>query len=187
MSQVRKGIGFGFIPEENQHHFLVVIPKSTAKDKNVKIYERFSWQEDENKQIIDIVKDKLKADIPKIKWDMISKFLEDEFKKRLKLNNINVNKQTRWKTGDNPVDVLLGKEMLLLVWSIEDCQASVVDIAIKNWLGLDMSERWWLYTMTNASTGGAYDRRGWRKAIKYALSENPVEEVQSNQIDWFGM
>ena len=77
MSQIRKAIGFGFIPEENQHHFLVKIPRSTAKDQNVKIYERFTWQDDDDKQVINLMKDKLKADIPKQKWNMISKALEN--------------------------------------------------------------------------------------------------------------
>ena len=47
-----------------------------------------------------------------------------------------------------------------------------------NWLGLAPEERWWLYTMTNAATGHAIkDRnRGWRKAVRFALTENPVME-----------
>ena len=31
--------------------------------------------------------------------------------------------------------------------------------------------------MTNAATGGLKDKQGWRKAIRYALTENPVEET----------
>ena len=113
MSQTRKAIGFGFIPEENQHHFLVKIPRSTAKDQNIKIYERFVWQE-EDKQIINLMQDKLKADIPKEKWNLISKAVENEFRNRLKENNISIYRQAKWKTGDNPVDRLLGKELLYL-------------------------------------------------------------------------
>lgn len=186
MAEIKKAIKFGFIPQENEHHFLVVIPTTQENDQNVKIYERYNWQEDCKKQNIDIIKDKLKAEIPKLKWEKISKVLEVEFRDRLKSSNITYG-QAKWTTGDNPVDRLLGKELLLLVWAIEDCQTSVIDTAIKNWKGLDIAERWWLYTMTNAATGGADDRRGWRRAIKYALSENPVEEVQEGQIDWFRM
>ena len=71
---------------------------------------------------------------------------------------------------------LFGKEMVLLAWAIEDCDPSVIPTAIKNWLGLSPEERWWLFTMTNAATGGLKDKRGWRKAVRYALTENPVEE-----------
>jgi hypothetical protein len=37
-------------------------------------------------------------------------------------------------------------------------------------------ERWWLYTMTAAATGNYLTGRGrgWRKALRYALTENPV-------------
>ena len=185
MAVIKKAIGFGVIPEENEQHFLVVIPKVTARDQNVKIYERFNWQTDASEQVINIIKDKLKAEIPKHKWDLISNALETEFKTRLKLKNISIYRQARWKTGDNPVDRLFGKELLLLVWAIEDCQTSVIETAIKNWKGLDMAERWWLYNMTNAATGGVDDRRGWRRAIKYALTENPIEEEKTGQMNLF--
>jgi len=52
-------------------------------------------------------------------------------------------------------------------------------IALKNWLGVSREERWWLFTMTNAATGQALNHRGmgWRKAVRYALTENPVIDV----------
>ena len=55
-----------------------------------------------------------------------------------------------------------------------------IPTAIRNWLGLAQEERWWLYSMTNAATGHAASgrNRGWRKAIRYALTENPVFETQ---------
>ena len=39
-------------------------------------------------------------------------------------------------------------------------------------------ERWWLYTMTNASTGHAINDKGkgWRKAVLFAFTENPISE-----------
>ena len=41
MSQKKAALGFGFIPEQSQHHFLVLIPKN--KNDDVLIYERFTW------------------------------------------------------------------------------------------------------------------------------------------------
>ena len=42
-------------------------------------------------------------------------------------------------------------------------------------LGLVPEERWWLYTMTAAQTAHyAKHNVGWRRAIRYALTENPV-------------
>ena len=62
----------------------------------------------------------------------------------------------------------------------------MIPTAIKNWLGLSPEERWWLFTMTNAATGGLKDKRGWRKAVRYALTENPVEET-NRQMDLFDL
>jgi hypothetical protein len=56
---------------------------------------------------------------------------------------------------------------------------SLISAAVKNWLGPAPEERWWLFTMTNAATGHAIHGRGkgWRKAVRFALTENPVTDV----------
>ena len=166
----KKALGFGFKPKLSQHHFLVVIPKS--QKSKVAIYERFGW-DDGDEQKTDVHLANCKAEISKHKWKMIEPALANEFNRRLKDSNTS---SGRWVAGDIPVERLFGKELLLLVWAIEDSDPSVVESAIKNWLGLSEEERWWLFTMTNASTGHAHDKRGWRKALRYALTENPVDE-----------
>ena len=52
----------------------------------------------------------------------------------------------------------------------------LIPTALKNWRGLAPEERWRLFTMTNAATGHALHGRGkgWRKAVRFALTENPV-------------
>jgi len=77
----------------------------------------------------------------------------------------------------------LGKEMVLLLWAIEDSDPKLIPVAIKNWQGLSREERWWLFTMTNAVTGQADDKRGWRKAIRYALTENPIDDEKHKQLN----
>lgn len=181
MAEKRKTYGFGFDPQESQHHFLVIIPRNS--DGKVIIYERFKWQEDREIQTIDYSSDRPKVELPKYKWKLIEDALKDEFNSRLKKEKLPAGK---WKTGQVPVHRLLGKEMVLLAWAIEDCDSSVIPTAIKNWLGLSPEERWWLFTMTNAATGGLKDKRGWRKAVRYALTENPVEET-TKQMDFFDL
>ncbi|MFO7295463.1 MAG: DUF3780 domain-containing protein [Caldicoprobacter sp.] len=181
MAEKRQVLGFGFIPEESQHHFLVIIPR--ASNGKVIIYERFKWQDGAKEQTIDIKEDRPKVEISKYKWKQIEDTLKNEFNARLKKEKLPAGK---WHTGQVPVQRLFGKEMVLLAWAIEDCDPSVIPVAIKNWLGLSPEERWWLFTMTNAATGGLYDKRGWRKAIRYALTENPVEET-NKQLDLFDL
>ena len=172
MEAKKDAIGFGFIPAESQHHFLVTIPRG-EKD-SVIVFERFQWQENEEVQNVDFIKDRPKVEISKYKWKQIENDLKTEFNERLKKDGIPAGK---WKVGQVPVQRLLGKEMVLLMWAIEDCNPSVIPTAVKNWKGLSPEERWWLFTMTNAATGYLGDKRGWRKAVRYALTENPIEEA----------
>ena len=179
MSKIQ-GVGFGFIPSEIKHHYLVRIPNN--KIKEILVYERFSWDEGEN-QKTDINYENTKVILDRKKWDMVSEAIQKEFNETLKANGITVG---RFKTGDTPIDRLLGKEMILLLWAIEDSDPNLVSVAIRNWLGFSREERWWLFTMTNARTGHADNKKGWRKAIRYAITENPVdsEDVKIDLFDY---
>lgn len=186
MAKAKESIGFGFDPPESRHHFLVIIPK-TATGK-VLIYERFDWGSDEEntarvsgelsffdppEQKIDQRFDRLKCELSRNKWKEVEGAFRAEFNQRLKGYG---KRAGNWKQGQTPVQSLFGKEMTLLCWAIEDCDLKVIPTAIKNWQGLKAEERWWLYTMTNASTGEANTKYGWRTAIRYALTENPVTD-----------
>ncbi len=167
-------LGFGFKPTESLHHFLVCFPEKSGA--MITIYERFNWDEKADQQKIDLLQDKAKAEISRHKWKMMEDALQMEFNARLKKQKLPPGRFPA--KGQIPLEKLLGKELLLLVWAVEDCDPSVIETAIRNWRGLSPEERWWLFTMTNAASGGIGDRRGWRKAIRYALSENPINEVR---------
>ena len=186
MAKIKEHIGFGFDPSESKHHFLIIIPKTVTS--KVLIYERFEWGteiEESDKisgalsffdppdQKIDQRFDRLKCELSLTKWKEIESALKIEFNQRLKEYG---QKSASWKQGQNTLQRLFGKELTLLCWAIEDCDLRVIPTAIKNWLGLKPEERWWLYTMTNASTGDANNKYGWRTAIRYALTENPVTD-----------
>jgi uncharacterized protein (DUF2237 family) len=69
----------------------------------------------------------------------------------------------------------MGKELLVLAWAVEQADLLAIPQAVRNWLGLQPEERWWLCTMTAAATGGLNDAgKGWRKALYHALIENPL-------------
>ncbi|PHS35621.1 MAG: hypothetical protein COA82_04080 [Alkaliphilus sp.] len=173
----QKALGFGYIPDEAQHHFLVQIPRSKKND--IYVYERFSWDNAEV-QSSEMEDKNIKVVISFDKWAAIKAAVEKEFNRRLQVSNILV---AKFKGGDIPLERLFGKELVLLLWAIENSDPSLISIAIKNWLGLSPEERWWLFTMTNASTGHYANRNGWRIAIRYALTENPIDDkggIQGN-------
>ena len=198
MAKIKATFGFGVEPEESQNHFFVVIPNRGEDDK-VRVYERYTWTQDSLSDILPkdererlsvyadgqrlVKNDILRIEVSKHKWNLVSKELTAEFNARLKEQKKKIGK---FSPGGTPVEKLFGKEMMVLLWGIEDCDPSNIPTALRNWKGLMPEERWWLYTMTNASTGGLYDRRGWRTALRYALCGNPIDEGTQLSISMFG-
>jgi hypothetical protein len=161
-----KVTGFGHAPDQEAHHFVVAIPRAQSAD--VMIYE--VYQEDLVGPQLDA--SSLRCILNRGKWLKIVDALEEELNRRLRSVGL---KTGSFKVGDTPVARLLGKELVLLAWEIEDADPSLAPAAIQNWKGLSPEERWWLYTMTAAQSGHHGKRNiGWRKAVRYALTENPV-------------
>lgn len=167
--------GFGVNPIQSTNHFYILIPKLNTE--MVQVFERFNWTDAEEQKMEK--SDILRIEISKHKWNKISADLTTEFNSRLKKDKI---KMGKFSVGGTAVEKLFGKELMVLLWSIEDCDPSVIPTAIRNWKGLMPEERWWLYTMTNASTGHIKDKKGWRIALRYALCENPIEENPQSSI-----
>ena len=174
-----KSEGFGFQPTRSQHHFMVTLP--TGKDDNVFLSEHFHFDDAEARRELHLAlgkeDDKLRCVLPLSKWEAIAEAIKSEFNERLKSLGLAVG---RWGKRQTPVSRLLGKEMILLAWAIEDADPALIPIAIANWRGLAPEERWWLFTMTNAATGHALHGkgRGWRKAVRFALTENPAADAR---------
>jgi len=190
MSALKKPVclGFGFCPAESAHHFLVTIPASNRED--VLISEHFTWDPDSDGSrptfALGESEGKLRVLLRRAKWDAIADEVRVELNQRLKQEGI---RSGTWKTGTNTVSRLLGKELVLLAWAIEESDPALIPVAIKNWLGLVPEERWWLYTMTSAATGHAIQGRGkgWRKAVRYALTENPVSGMPHEPLPFFDL
>ncbi|GHP00634.1 hypothetical protein KSF_106810 [Reticulibacter mediterranei] len=155
--QPRQTRGFG---ESVAHHFVVTIPPD--RRSTVTIAEQYGET--------DVVE---RCVLAHHLWAAIAEDVRYEFNQRLKEKHLPTG---RWRPGENKVERLLGKELLVLVWAIEQQLDSFgVGTAIRNWRGLRPEERWWLCTMTAAATGRPEDAgRGWRKALFYILLENPV-------------
>ncbi|MEQ1492070.1 MAG: anti-phage-associated DUF3780 domain-containing protein, partial [Terricaulis sp.] len=110
-------------------------------------------------------------------WLAIRDDLKRHFNERLKEKHMTAG---TWKSGVNKVERLLGQELVVLCWGVEAAETSLISIGVRNWLALRPEERWWLYAVTAAATGETKHREvGWRKALRYALTENPVRESLS--------
>lgn len=171
-------LGFGFVPAEQPHHFLVTIPPA-GKDDRIYISEHLEWDQSAGRRELNFAlgkeDNKMRVYLPRSKWDAIADDARAAFNERLRAAGLPAG---RWAAGQVPVSRLLGKELVLLAWAIEDADPALIPTAVRNWRGLAPEERWWLFTMTNAATGNAVTgrNRGWRKAVRFALTENPVSD-----------
>jgi hypothetical protein len=162
----RPTIGFGVPDTTDPHHMVVTIPR--GRDEAVLIAEQFGVRAGVE-GMPDVVD---RVELSRGRWTAISEALRRAFNERLKEKGINTSK---WTTGDNKVERLLGKELCVLAWAVEKAPEELIPVAITNWGGLRPEERWWLFTMTAAATGGIDDGDlGWRKALRFALTENPT-------------
>jgi len=173
-SQAILSRSFGFDPVDSKHHFLITIPQGTTR--KIEISEHFTWDmaSGSSPMTLGAGNDgQIRVLLARPKWDAIADEVRAEFNRRLKSSG---KKAGSWRVGPNWVRRELGKELVLLAWAIEDADPALVANAIANWKGLVPEERWWLYTQTAAATGhGVNDRgKGWRKAVRFALTENPV-------------
>ena len=170
----REVLGFGFMPARGHHHFLV-----TLSGEQVLISEHFTWDEAPERRKLSFAlgreDEKIRVILPLRKWEAIAGEAQAIFNERLRTMPLPAG---RWGKTHTPLSRLLGKELVLLAWAIEDADPALIPRAIQNWKGLAPEERWWLFTMTNAATGHALTGRdrGWRKAVRYALTENPVSD-----------
>lgn len=161
--------GFGCPTGVDPHHVCVIVP--VGRNEPIEIVEKFGIRGGSNGVPDEVVR----AELARPKWAEIADHVKRIFNERLKDKGLAAGK---WTPGENKLERLLGKELCVLVWAIETAHQDLVPVALKNWAGLKPEERWWLFTMTAAATGEAADKDiGWRKALRFALTENPVKDV----------
>lgn len=164
----RKTTGFGVPNDIDPHHFVVEIPAARANP--VVITEQFGLAAGSNGMPDSLERCRLGQDV----WNAVRKELERVLNDRLKEKKLTT---SRWKSGKNQVERLLGRELCVLLWAIEAAPKETIPNAIRNWSGLKPEERWWLFAMAASMTGTSEDVDvGWRKALRVALTENPTGE-----------
>jgi hypothetical protein len=171
----KQTLGFGFSPLESEHHFVVHF---NGKKGDVLITEHFTsnYLESEKPQaplFLHGDDGALKVTLSRAQWECLATPIRLEFNQRLRQCGM---KTGSWQGRQVPLMRTLGKELTMLAWAVESVDTELIETALTNWRGLSQEERWWLYTMTNAACGKYDQELGWRKALRYALTENPHEE-----------
>jgi hypothetical protein len=170
--------GLGFLPDEARHGFLIDIPRGNSADGMICITEHRGDDLDSlgtrtvappspNDPALRVI-------IDRTRWLDLAPSFWDEANRRLRANGLPIAKFQKNPAKSIPVHPSLGKELCILCWAVENAPPTDIPNALKNWEVLVPEERWWLYTMTVATTGQALQKGiGWRKALRAALADNP--------------
>lgn len=144
-------------PEENG--FFLMLPKAGEKTSFPYVYEGSA--------------DRAIARIPMYQWREVAHDVEETFNLRLAEDKL---PKGKFASGVNGLSRLFGKELLVLLWTLEQVSKYSAQTVLRNWKVLMPEERWWLYTRTAASP------KNWKQALREALGECGPREVQSS---WF--
>lgn len=173
-STTRKVVGLGFLPEEARHGFLIDIPKGSSQSEMICIIEHRGADLDSVSTVLSPNDPALRVMIDRNRWQALAPAFWEEANRRLRANGLPSCKFLKNPSKPVPVHPSLGKELCVLCWAVEDAPADDIPNALRNWEALAPEERWWLYTMTVATTGQAMQKGlGWRKALRAALADSP--------------
>ena len=111
------------------------------------------------------------AEISGATWRKISARAVRELAQDMNADELEGKKAPSLKTGTNRLSPLVGRELALLLWALQEEGApEQIEAILHGWRELAREERWWLYA--KAAAHGQQTGAGWRRALFHALSES---------------
>ena len=172
-----ESLGLGYMPDQARHGFLVHVPSGNAMDAYVRIAEFRGSSIPDSSEVTEEAfaeSSNLRVLIDRNRWLQLAPAFWVDANRRLRANGFPTSKFIKSPSAAIPMHPSLGKELCVLCWAVEEAPPDDIPNALQNWEALAPEERWWLYTMTVATSGQALQRGiGWRRALRAALTDNP--------------
>ena len=109
-------------------------------------------------------------------WRKVSARAVRELAQDMNEDELQDKKAPSLKSGTNRLSPLVGRELALLLWALqEDGALEQLEAILHGWRELAREERWWLYA--KAAAHGQRTGSGWRRALFHALSESTESRV----------
>jgi len=155
--------GFGCPAEMFVHHVLVTIPEGRTGE--------VLFEEDWGVAQAGGPDRMVRCALPRARWNAIANLAKQALNERLKEQNLPA---ARWLTGENRVERLLGKEVVVLAWAVEAAEDEDLDAVAAAWAALRPEERWWLFGRVASTAGTAADAAAKpRRGLALLLSAGP--------------
>jgi hypothetical protein len=165
--------GFGASRELGAHRFVVRIP-AAVRDP-VLVIEDYGFLGGRD----GIPDQEPRARIARSVWNAVRDAIKREFNTRLRAQKLPAG---QWTSGDTALDRLLGKELCVLAWAMEDAAPDVAERVTHAWAALRPEERWWLFGTTVLHGGRPDDRHvGWRQALRVAFQDDVTSRTRARR------
>jgi hypothetical protein len=128
-------VGFGCPAVDWPHHIRVVIPAGRGDD--IRLVEDFgilghsTGRPDELERCV----------ISRPRWNAMAETAKQDLNAKLREKALPT---SRWQTGDNKVERILGTELLTLAWAVAAADEGDMTAVIATWVSLQSAERLWL-------------------------------------------
>lgn len=159
-------LGFGVPNDIEPHRFLVMIPQ--ARGEPVDIIENFGAA-----GLASNLRKICRVRIPRATWRVVADEVRTYLNRRLREKGI---KGGRFQTGEVPVERLLGREIAVLGWAIEDMKPEEARAVLAKWSSYRPEELWWIFNQVDRDAGEFDDAKtGWRRGVAHIFA--PAEPV----------
>lgn len=128
-------VGFGCPAIDWPHHIRVVIPAGRSDD--IRLVEDFgilghsAGRPEELERCV----------ISRSRWNAMAEAAKQDLNAKLREKSLPT---SRWQTGANKVERILGTELLTLAWAVSVADDGDVAAVIATWVSLQSAERLWL-------------------------------------------
>ncbi|MEP3665223.1 MAG: DUF3780 domain-containing protein [Roseibium sp.] len=167
-----KTIGFGVKDKAWQGCFLLRVPK--GRNDPIDLIEDFgiSAGEDEPQGVA-------RCSVDRHVWRSVADGVRTYLNRRLKAKKMKVG---RFMVGENKIERLLGREVSVLLYALENCTVDEAPSVFQGWSDYRPEELWWLFNQIDKSGGYINDPQvGWRRSIKTILGERIAPETSRSR------
>ena len=147
-------IGFGVPASDDQPKFILSIPRGGKDSDTIQLIEFDPSRKPGSEEVV-------KAEIDGKAFKQLRPIILSFMNRRLKKSGL---KTGKLKSGDNDISEVIGKELCVLMWAADGCDAAGIERAYDGWTRYTLSELWWMYKQGS-------DNLVWRKALSIALTE----------------
>jgi hypothetical protein len=161
--------GFGVPNDIEPHRFVVKIPQH--RGEAVSIDENFGAA-----GLASNLRSICRVRIPRPTWRAVADEVKVYLNRRLREKGIRAG---RFETGEVLVERLLGRELTVLGWAIEEMSPEEAAACVPKWASYRPEELWWLFNQIDRDAGEYDDARtGWRRGIRHVFAPATAPAIE---------